>query len=349
MYANNFFRLIKIALVICFGMPLSVRAAEFVKSPSSNGEPDIIFVVGNLVRGDEMQFINIALSSGNAIVVFESRGGSLLAGIEIGKTIRLKGFATFVPDTVQCASACALAWLGGRVRFMSNSARVGFHAAYVDDGGQAAVSSAGNALVGAYLNQLGLPASAIVYITDAPPEGMQWLSFEDAQRYGIDVRQFEMATRSAAVQRHEPSQTRNEPSQTFSSEASSVTKEFYEFIDATNLSSDQSLAYLQGKYPDQLNYYGKMLSKALVLNEKRAFFKKWPTRNYSIQPSSAKVSCESASECTAEGIVDWEASGSILNSQGSAAVTLKWTLEGNIWKITSENSSERKTARPAAR
>jgi hypothetical protein len=143
MYANNFFRLIKIALVICFGMPLSVRAAEFVKSPSSNGEPDIILVVGKLVPGDEKQFINIALNSGNAIVVFESRGGSLLAGIEIGKTIRLKGFATFVPDTVQCASACALAWLGGRIRFMSNSARVGFHAAYVDDGGQAAVSSAG--------------------------------------------------------------------------------------------------------------------------------------------------------------------------------------------------------------
>src|SRR5262249_54867319 len=149
-----------------------------------------IFVIGDLTPGDDRRFIDVALNSGNAIVVFQSPGGNLLAGIEIGKAVRLKGFATFVPDTVQCSSACALAWLGGRVRYMSNTARVGFHAAFIDAGGQAAVSSAANALVGAYLNQLGLPASAIIYITDAPPKGIQWLSFADAQRYGIDVQPF---------------------------------------------------------------------------------------------------------------------------------------------------------------
>ena len=176
-HACNCFRPIIVAVVICFLMPLLARAAEFSKSRSSNAGPDIIFVVGDLNSGDGKQFVDVALDSGNAIVVFQSCGGNLLAGIEIGKAIRLKGFATFVPDTVQCASACALAWLGGRVRYMSNAARVGFHAAYVDAGGQPAVSSAGNALVGAYLNQLGLPASAIVFITDTPPEDMQWLTF----------------------------------------------------------------------------------------------------------------------------------------------------------------------------
>jgi hypothetical protein len=71
---------------------------------------------------------------------------------------------------------------------MSDTGRVGFHAAYTDDNGQANVSSAGNAIVGAYLNQLGLPTSAIVYITDSPPNGIQWLSFADAQRVRIDVK-----------------------------------------------------------------------------------------------------------------------------------------------------------------
>ena len=170
---------------LCLFVSFSVQAAEFSTSTSPDGEPDIIFVIGDLTLGDEKQFANLALNSEKAIVVFQSPGGNLRAGIEIGTTIHSKGFATFVPDTVQCTSACALAWLGGRIRYLSNTARVGFHAAYVDSGDQTTVSSSGNALVGAYLNQLGLPAPAIIYITEAPPEGMQWLNFTDAQHFGF--------------------------------------------------------------------------------------------------------------------------------------------------------------------
>src|SRR5262249_54804640 len=137
--------------------------------------------------GDDKKFVDVALGISSAIVVFQSPGGNLLAGIEIGRAIHLKGFGTYVPDDIECASACALAWLGGRVRLMGAQGRVGFHAVYVNGNGQPNVSSAGNALVGAYLNQLGLPTSAIVYITSAPPEGMQWLKFSDAQRVGIQV------------------------------------------------------------------------------------------------------------------------------------------------------------------
>jgi hypothetical protein len=321
-------------------MPLSVWAAEFSRSGSSSGGPDVIFVVGDLTFGDDKRFINVALNSENAIVVFQSPGGNLAAGIEIGKAIHLKGFATYVPDAIQCASACALAWLGGRVRYMSNTARVGFHAVYVDSGGQAAVSSAGNALVGAYLNQLGLPASAIIYITDAPPEGMQWLNFTDAQHYGIDVRPFNLAAPPAAVRR-------TLPSDLASAQVSTVTKEVYEFVSATNRPSDLSLSYLDGKYRDQVNYYGRILSKASVLSDKRAFFRKWPVRNYSIQPASVSVTCETTSICKAEGVFNWEASGDILSSKGSATFSLLWVLEGNIWKISSEKSQpvERKVTR----
>jgi hypothetical protein len=58
----------------------------------------------------------------------------LVAGIDIGKAIRLKDFETAVVSNKNsktiCASACALAWLGGTRRFMSATARIGFHAAY---------------------------------------------------------------------------------------------------------------------------------------------------------------------------------------------------------------------------
>jgi hypothetical protein len=70
---------------------------------------------------------------------------------------------------------------------MAPKAQIGFHAAYVYREGQAAETGVGNALVGAYLNKIGLPDRAIVYITQSPPEEMTWLSISDAQQKGIDV------------------------------------------------------------------------------------------------------------------------------------------------------------------
>ncbi|MEY9783968.1 hypothetical protein ABIA23_005435 [Sinorhizobium fredii] len=45
--------------------------------------------------------------------------------------------------------------------------------------------------VGAYLNQIGLPDSAVVYVTSAPPEGIDWLSADDASEVGINYELFQ--------------------------------------------------------------------------------------------------------------------------------------------------------------
>jgi hypothetical protein len=44
-----------------------------------------------------------------------------------------------------------------------------------------------NALLGAYLNRVGLPYSAVVYITQSVPQSITWLSIADAKRLGIEV------------------------------------------------------------------------------------------------------------------------------------------------------------------
>src|SRR5215216_3103188 len=155
-------KLINLGTLAYLFMPQPTLSAEFKTSSLGPNAPDLIVVSGELSRGDEAKFIEVAIKSADAIVVFHSGGGNLLAGIEIGKAIRLKGFSTLVPDDMHCASACALAWLAGRLRLMSDTARVGFHAVYTSEDGQSRVSSAGNAIAGAYLNQLGLPTSAII-------------------------------------------------------------------------------------------------------------------------------------------------------------------------------------------
>jgi hypothetical protein len=153
----------------------------------------VILIKGELVDGDQVAFDNIANGIEDAIVVLESPGGDLVPGLEIGLSIRERGFNTLVVDGSECASACALAWMAGETRAMGEYADVGFHAAYVEVNHRPQETGAGNAIIGAYLNELGLSYDAIYQLTSAPPHGMYWLTFSDAESLGIEVERFQMA------------------------------------------------------------------------------------------------------------------------------------------------------------
>ena len=90
----------------------------------------------------------------------------------------------YLPDERQTtgASSCALAWLEGAssVSFVDVAA-LGFHAAYQMDGTTARETGIGNAVVGAYLTRIGLPISAVIYITKASPDAITWLTPADAK------------------------------------------------------------------------------------------------------------------------------------------------------------------------
>jgi peptidoglycan hydrolase-like protein with peptidoglycan-binding domain len=164
--------------------------------------------------GDEDTFAEKVLRLKEAVVMFNSPGGNLVAGLEIGRAIRLKGFDTFVPDGMVCASACGLAWLGGKTLLAGSRAQIGFHAAWAMEGGQKRETGPGNALVGAYLHSLGLRDEAIVYLTLASPDDAKWLNFKDAQELGIQVKEVpsldEPSKRVAAVPA-EPSKNAEKP------------------------------------------------------------------------------------------------------------------------------------------
>ena len=182
-----FFRFFSVMLAgIVFSV--SAHAANItIIRPESRDTAALVLVEGDFELGDDKSFTKIALQLDHAIVVFSSDGGNLSAGLGIGKAIRLRQYDSFVMTNSTCASACAIAWLGGIHRYMQDNARIGFHAAYNDNNGQLQESGIANALIGSYLNQLGLPENAIGYITHAAPQSMQWLNVSEARANGIDV------------------------------------------------------------------------------------------------------------------------------------------------------------------
>jgi hypothetical protein len=176
---------VKLTFLILGLIGTNVAHAATVSVEVRSGEqPALVRVDGKLEFGDGDRFRYTTAFLSSAIVSFSSNGGSVAAGIQIGEIIRSKGFTTSVSRDAPCASACAIAWLGGTKRLMSAESKIGFHAAYTADGRETGV---GNAVIGAYLNKIGLPNSAVAYITQAAPRSMTWLSPAEAKKHGIDV------------------------------------------------------------------------------------------------------------------------------------------------------------------
>jgi membrane-bound ClpP family serine protease len=167
---------------------ISGHAAEFAVSAPNEHHITTINIAGVFQKGDEEKF-RIALTRVLpllGIVVLESPGGNLQAGLKIGREISARSYSTVVKAGTTCASACALAWLAGDRRYMAPGAKIGFHAAYAEEGTSLVEKGAANALVGAYLNTLKLPDTAITYVTHASPREIEWLSVDAAMLVGIN-------------------------------------------------------------------------------------------------------------------------------------------------------------------
>jgi hypothetical protein len=112
----------------------------------------------------------------NSYVYFNSPGGNLGAALELGKVIRKYGLNTNVAardgqSAAACISACTLAFLGGKFRFVSPNAVYGVHRFFFtaqghDDVGAAQVVSA---IVSNFIREMGADPNLFLEMTKAGP------------------------------------------------------------------------------------------------------------------------------------------------------------------------------------
>jgi hypothetical protein len=309
------------------------RAATLEVITNNPNDPALIILRGTLRMEDVDAFRFKIGSISKAVVAFDSDGGNLVAGIRIGTDIRLRSFVTLVPSGARCASACAIAWLGGARRFMAENAMVGFHAAYRDEGGRASETGAGNAVLGAYLSQIGLPESAIVYVTQAPPNSMTWLTMQDAVQRGIEVHLFS----PAPSQQLPPEVAQNDRAKGV--ELEQRTKEFVSSVFTLWSAPDISPRALDGLYADQVTYYGRAVQRPEVLADKEQFIARWPQRRYTIRDASTISRCDGPT-CTLTGSIDWASFNfsSLARARGVAEIEYRVDWSGAGPKIIYETS-----------
>jgi hypothetical protein len=303
---------------------------------------NIILIDGIITADDVLRFDSVSDAAGNlydqqTVVILNSDGGNVVAGLSIGEAIRAKAYATAVVNDGQCASICAMIWMAGTKRYLSTSAKLGFHAAYVGTGDDAKESGLGNAFIGAYLSKLGLSYPAIAFATAAGPTEMQWLHPSDAQRIGIHLD----VLPDPVQQPHQSAQAAPPADSPTDSPAERQAKGLVASYYADWSRSGTDVEGLAQYYGDAAVFYGTNEPRDKIMDEKRKFSARWPIRRYTVKPSTVFVQCSDT--CAVTGVVEWDAASIErgAHSVGTANFVLKLALNnsGTGGIILSENGA----------
>lgn len=108
--------------------PLISRAEALETRVSTAAGIRTLRLSGEFERKDRDK-VRAALQQSGAVdeVAFDSPGGNLFGGLEVGELMREQNLVTRVPSGSSCASACVYAFLGGRIRYVDPGSRVGVH------------------------------------------------------------------------------------------------------------------------------------------------------------------------------------------------------------------------------
>ncbi len=233
---------------------------------------------------------------------------------------------------------------------MASTARVGFHAAYVVEGGKKEETGAGNALVGAYLSHLGLSYEAIVYITEKPPDDVTWLTRDDARRFGIDVAILDLRALPSArtLPPHEaPFKRQPVPRENRLAQREinldAVARDFAAaYFAHWSDNNEGALTYFGGVYASKITFYDRKIDRRALMDAKRKFAELWPERVYTTRPESIKTQCvRNSSTCTITGQVEWECRNAKREARtaGLASFTLQISVSYSKIRIEGEWST----------
>lgn len=156
---------------------------------------------------DFQKFINNLEERGSPDIYFDSPGGNLIAGIEMGKIIRDLGLNTYVGgpyvslerfdrnkgDITKvlvekgiCFSACAYAFLGGTSRSIGTNGTYGVHQFYANENTKESITQITMTLIANYLDEMGIDRKLLDIASVTTADSIQPLSTIEAQKLNVD-------------------------------------------------------------------------------------------------------------------------------------------------------------------
>ncbi|WP_082684434.1 PAN domain-containing protein [Aureimonas ureilytica] len=145
---------------------------------------DIIELNGELTSGSALAFRRALLAAPNAkILLLNSPGGSVDAGLLIADDVHTRKLATLIPEGSTCASACSYIFLAGHER--QADGRLGVHQMWSQkpdlESAQMSIADVIDTL-----NRFETPIGVVTIMFRTPPDDMHFFSPEEVVRLGIN-------------------------------------------------------------------------------------------------------------------------------------------------------------------
>ena len=176
-----------------------VGALDFELHENNSERLNAVLASGT-IRWDDVErlerFLAALPSKRNTAIYFNSPGGSLGGGIRLGQYFRKNKIKTVVEGHETCASACALAFLGGTDRSgnrwmaSTTTSRLGFHAFRNADGSRYEDVENLQQIVASILQYgqlVDAPMEIFVRNFQTPSDQMYWFSTRELLDLGIKV------------------------------------------------------------------------------------------------------------------------------------------------------------------
>lgn len=162
-----------------------------------------IYVAGTIDDTTLEQLKRVVETHGltEARVLLDSTGGHVVAALELGYYLRERGFVTQVGAYTstwgeahdgQCYSACALAFLGGKYRYLGKDSLVGVHRFATDRADAAAASmdpeQEAQALAGllvGYVGQMGVDVAFFKAMSEQPHDRIRLMDEDELRRMNV--------------------------------------------------------------------------------------------------------------------------------------------------------------------
>ena len=174
---------------------LVANAMSFSTNKNYNGY-NLIYASGHIKKGDLERLKRRYYSINNnrqTIVVFNSYGGELYEGLNIGRFLKRNRIGTAVRENGICASSCALAFLGGRSKsgkrlmYLPYSASLGLHSFYYKNGNYVKLSKVQEDLaqILSYASYVGAPHYLMANMFKTKSNSMYWINEQDRVVLGL--------------------------------------------------------------------------------------------------------------------------------------------------------------------
>ena len=137
--------------------------------------------------------------------------------------------------------------------------------------------------------------SAVIYITTPKPSDIQWLHPDDARAVGIE---FAMLPNGRGEEQERLERGGGGGATTPARTPETAAARYADFFFAHwSESNEAALRFFEHVYSPSINFRGTPISRAEVMDEKRRYVERWPTRVYLVRPAACGPTARAARAC----------------------------------------------------